>query len=185
MTDNAGNAEGIGSRYFTVLNGGSSSTLSPPAVTGAPSDLQGQVRESAPAAGESTGQQVSSLDWVPVVDQPAYVQKGFGAGAPLEIADAGPVGGAARVKTEELGLVRVTLGPAVSADQDSYEGYLVKGSELAALPAGSFLDRKTGRVLLAAGSGLRRVLRVRVHPQRERREDQVAADSDDRRTAAR
>lgn len=155
VADNAGNAEGIGSRYFTVLNSSSSSILSSStAVTvsgAAPSDMP--TRESAAAAGESVGQPVSALDLVPVVEQPAYAQKGFTANAPMEIVDVEVQGAAARVKTEELGLVRVALGSPVSSDQDGYEGYLVKGSELAALPAGSFLDRRTGEFFWQPGPG--------------------------------
>lgn len=153
VTDNAGNAEGIGSRYFTVLNGGSSSTLSPSTVTSATSSFDGPTRESAPAASEATGQRVSALDWVPVADQPAYVQSGFASSAPLEMVEAPVTGAAARVKTEELGLVRVTVGPSVSSEQDGYEGYLVKGGELAPLPAGSFLDRRTGEFFWQPGPG--------------------------------
>ena len=166
VADSAGNAEGIGSRYFTVLNGSSSSILSSStAVTvsgAAPSDMP--TRESAAAAGASVGQPVSALDLVPVVEQTAYVQKGFTANAPMDIVDVEVQGAAARVKTEELGLVRVALGPpspprgfgeasSTSGDQDGYEGYLVKGSELAALPAGSFLDRRTGEFFWQPGPG--------------------------------
>jgi hypothetical protein len=152
VTDNAGNTEGIGSRYFSVLNSGSSSMLSPETVSNQTSAFPTPVRESAPAVGESTGQSVSSLEWMPAVDVPAYVQNGFGTNNPLEIADAG-ANGASRVKAEELGLVRVTIGSPVSYDGDGYEGYLVKGGELAALPAGSFLDRKTGEFFWQPGPG--------------------------------
>ncbi len=152
VSDSAGNAEGIGSRYFTVLNGASSSMLSADTVTNAVSTFAAPTRESAPSASQSTGQRVSSLDWVPVVDQPAYVQKGFASSAPLEISDV-TASGASSVKAEELGLVRVTLGTPVSADTDGYEGYLVSGSKLAALPAGSFLDRKTGEFFWQPGPG--------------------------------
>ena len=152
VSDSAGNAEGIGSRYFTVLNSASSSVLSPATVTSAVSTFDAPTRESAPAAGEATGQAVSSLDWVPVLEQPVYAQKGFGQSVPLEIADPGPAG-AAQVKSEELGLVRVTIGSAVATETDGYEGYLVKGRELGALPAGSFLDRKTGEFFWQPGPG--------------------------------
>ena len=152
VTDSAGNAEGIGSRYFTVLNSSSSSVISSDTVTSAVSTFQAPARASAPAAGEAAGQPVAALDWVPSTDIPAYVQNGFGSSSPLELADFGR-NGASRVKAEELGLVRVSLGPAVSAEIDGYEGYLVKGSELAALPAGSFLDRKTGEFFWQPGPG--------------------------------
>ena len=62
-------------------------------------------------------------------------------------------GGSSKVKTHELGLVRITVGPPTSYVGDGYEGYMVKGSELAALPAGSFLDRKTGEFFWNPGPG--------------------------------
>jgi hypothetical protein len=155
VSDNAGNAEGIGSRYFTVLNGSSSSTLSATtAPNGAtPTDAPIQTRQSASASGESVGQSIAALDTVPVAVDPAYVQKGFSANAPMDLVDAEVHGSAARVKTEELGLVRITVGAAVSGDQGGYEGYLLKGSELSALPAGSFLDRRSGEFFWQPGPG--------------------------------
>ena len=147
VADSAGNAAGIGSRYFSVLNGRSSSVLSSPT-----SLFYSTERESAPAAGEAAGQPVSSLAWMPASDVPAYVQSGFGESSPLQIADAAS-NGTSRVKAEELGLVRVTVGAAVSTDTDGYEGYLVKGGELAALPAGSFLDKQTGEFFWQPGPG--------------------------------
>ena len=153
VTDSAGNSEGIGSRYFSVLNGSSSSTLAPATAAHAVFDVQPAVRHSAPAVGESTGRPVASLDAVPVVEQPTYVQQGFASNSALEFVDVEVEGAPARVKTEELGLVRVTVGPGVSNDQDGYEGYLVKGGELAALPAGSFLDRHSGEFFWQPGPG--------------------------------
>jgi len=153
VTDNAGNSEGIGSRYFTVLNGASSSILSSATVTNAVSLFEAPLREAAPSAGESVGQPVSTLEPIPVNDQPTYVQKGFEPAAPLEYVDREVEGGSTRVRTEELGLVRVTVGPPTSYEGDGYEGYMVKGSELAALPAGSFLDKKTGEFFWQPGPG--------------------------------
>lgn len=155
VADSAGNAEGIGSRYFTVLNGSSSSTLSSAtAASGSTSsDTPSETRESASASGESVGQSITALDTVAVAVQPAYVQKGFDASAPLDMVDVEVEGAAARVKTEELGLVRITVGSAVTGEQDGYEGYLLKGSELSALPAGSFLDRRSGEFFWQPGPG--------------------------------
>ena len=153
VIDGAGNAEGIGSRYFTVLNGVASSTLSPEALTpSAVSSGDAPPRQSAPATGELVGQPASTLESAPIVEQPAYVQKGFESGAPTEIVDAQGAAGA-RVTTEELGLVRVAIGSPVSGFQDGYEGYLLKGGELAPLPAGSFLDKRTGEFFWQPGPG--------------------------------
>ena len=155
VVDNAGHSEGIGSRFFSVLNSTAASTLSAEALSPSSTAAIGvdaPARQAAAAIGESTGQQVSSLDWAPIVEQPAYVQSGFTTNAPTEMIET--EGSApARVKTEELGLVRVTVGSPVSGDQDGFEGYMVKGSELAALPAGSFLDKQTGEFFWQPGPG--------------------------------
>jgi hypothetical protein len=123
-----------------------------PSSTAAAVSTEAPARQGASAIGESVGQPVSSLDAAPIVEQPAYVQSGFTSNAPTEMVET--VGSApARVQTEELGLVRVTIGSPVSGDQDGYEGYMVKGSELAALPAGSFLDKQTGEFFWQPGPG--------------------------------
>jgi hypothetical protein len=155
VVDGAGHAEGIGSRYFTVLNSLAASTLSPSALTSsaaAPVTDDAPARQSAAAVGESVGQPVSSLETALIAEQPAYVQSGFTVNAPMEMVES-ESSAPARVKTEELGLVRVALGSPVSADTDGYEGYMVKGSELAALPAGSFLDKRTGEFFWQPGPG--------------------------------
>jgi len=151
VADNAGNAEGIGSRYFTVLNGASSSTLSPETVINAPVAFKMATRESAPAAGESAGQSVTTLLAVPEINQPTFAQKGFSPNAPMDYVDVEVQGAAARVKTEELGLVRITVGPAV--EDGGFEGYMIQGGKLGALPAGSFLDRHSGEFFWQPGPG--------------------------------
>jgi hypothetical protein len=154
VVDGAGNAEGIGSRYFTVLNGTGASTLSPEALTPSvfTASTVAPARQAAPAASESVGQPVSSLESAALAVQPAYVQKGFEAGAPMNIVDT-QYWAPARVTSEELGLMRVTIGSPVSGDQDGFEGYLVVGSRLAPLPAGSFLDKRTGEFYWQPGPG--------------------------------
>jgi hypothetical protein len=153
VSDAAGNAEGIGSRYFTVLNGTSFSVMSSATVINSPLPMETPVREAAASAGESTGQAVATLDTVPVVEQLTYAQKGYESSAPLEFVEPEVQGGTARVTTEELGLVKITVGPAVSYVGEGYEGYMIQGGELAALPAGSFLDRKTGEFFWQPGPG--------------------------------
>ena len=154
VTDNAGNAEGIGSRYFTVLNGASSSILSSATVTNAVSLFEAPVREAAPSAGESVGQPVSALELVPVNDQPTYVQKGFEPGTPLEYVESRGRGRAARESEPRSSASCASPSdPPTSYEGDGYEGYMVKGSELAALPAGSFLDKKTGEFFWQPGPG--------------------------------
>jgi hypothetical protein len=134
-----------------VLNGVSASVLSTEEIE--PSGVTTmQARESASAAGAAVGQAAVTLASVPVTSVPAYARSGFDPSAPLEIAEARN-DGPSRVKTHELGLLRVTLGSPLTGTDDQYEGYLLKGSRLAALPAGSFLDKKTGEFFWQPGVG--------------------------------
>ena len=164
VTDAAGNAEGIGSRYFTVLNG---------VVVIGDDDarpragLERNGSRDAPraAAGSETGQPVASLDAIAASDVPSYAQRGFAMNAPLEILETNDAG-APTLKIEEVGVVRATVGAPVD-DEGSYEGYLVKGGALGACrPARSSTQDR--RVLLAARRRVRRHLRVRLHPEGER-----------------
>ncbi len=151
VTDSAGNSEGIGSRYFTVLNGTSASVLSTEEVS--PSAVVMKLpREGAAASGSAVGQQAVALETAPVTPVPTYVRSGFDPSAPLEIVETRDTG-ASHLKTQELGLLRVTLGSPVTGADDQYEGYLLKGSRLAPLPSGSFLDRRSGEFFWQPGLG--------------------------------
>ncbi|NUR55135.1 MAG: hypothetical protein HOQ29_11860 [Acidobacteria bacterium] len=152
VIDNAGNAEGIGSRFFTVLNGASASVLEQ-AVTEWTGMVTTHTREAAPAIGAAVGQDAASIQAAPVAPMPAYVQSGFAPNAPLEIVEAPAATAPSRVSTQELGLLRVTIGAPVVGPDDQYEGYLIKGGKLDPLPAGSFLDRKSGEFFWQPGVG--------------------------------
>jgi hypothetical protein len=144
-SDAAGHNEGIGSRFFTVLNGSSSSVMTTPALVQGSSGLDATTREAAPA-GSAVGRPSAAVAAAPVSDVPSYVQQGFSMNAPLEIVE----GGVAKI--EEIGVVRATVGAPVSGN-GGYEGYFVKGGALAALPAGTFLDRRTGEFFWQPGVG--------------------------------
>src|SRR5262249_30922129 len=105
-SDAAGHNEGIGSRFFTVLNGSSSSVMTTPALVQGSSGLDATTREAAPA-GSAMGQSAAAVAATPRSDVPSYVQQGFAANAPLEIVDAGVV------NIRELGVVRATVGAPV------------------------------------------------------------------------
>lgn len=153
-SDAAGHADGIGSRFFTVLNGVSSSLMTTPALVQGSAGLEAVTRESAPAGAE-TGQPVAAVAAVPVSETPSYTQQGFTMNAPLEIVEK-DVTGPATITTEELGVIRATVGAPVAADagdESGYEGYLVNGGRLDTLPAGSFLDRRSGEFFWQPGMG--------------------------------
>jgi hypothetical protein len=151
VADAAGHAEGIGSRFFTVLNGGASSVMTTPALVQGSAGLNSVTHEEAPAGAE-LGQPVAAVANLAVSDTPSYAQQGFSVNAPLEIIEktgAGP----ATLTTEELGVIRATVGAPVEGDADGFEGYFIKGGRLEALPAGSLLDRRTGEFFWHPGAG--------------------------------
>ena len=153
VTDNAGNAEGIGSRYFTVLNGAASSSITVERSSSTQSAM-GQaleVRQSA-TTGDSIGDAVAALDWVPVSATPTYLRTGFDQTAPLEIVDA-DARGVSRVKATEMKRFQLTLGAPVTGGGDRYEGYAVANGRLRSLPIGAFLDRRTGEFFWQPGVG--------------------------------
>lgn len=144
--DAAGHSEGIGSRFFTVLNGATSSVMTTPALVQGSAGLEATTREAAPT-GTAIGQSAMTMAaTTPVSDVPSYVQQGFEPNAPLQLVEG------STVRTEELGVVRAVVGAPVD-DNGSYEGYIVKAGRLEALPAGSFLDRHTGEFFWQPGVG--------------------------------
>jgi len=153
VSDAAGHNDGIGSRFFTVLNNVSSSLMTTPALVQGSAGLDAVTRESAPV-GVQTGQPVAAVAAIPVSETPSYTQQGFAMNAPLEIVDKAAAG-PATITVEELGVIRATVGaPVADAGSDSgYEGYFVNGGRLDALPAGSFLDRRTGEFFWHPGAG--------------------------------
>jgi hypothetical protein len=146
VSDTSGNSEGIGSRFFTVLNGSSSSVMTTPALVQGGSGLDATTREAAPA-GAVIGQTAASVAAAtPASDVPSYAQQGFAVNAPLQLVDGGVI------HIEEVGVVRATVG-APTDGNGGYEGYFVKGGKLQMLPAGSFLDRRTGEFFWQPGAG--------------------------------
>ena len=150
VTDAAGHSEGIGSRFFTVLNG---------AVVIGDDDarpragLERNGSRDAPRGGGGirNGQPVVSVNAIAASDVPSYAQLGFSMNAPLEILETNEAG-SPKLTIEEVGVVRATVGAPVD-DEGSYEGYFIKGGRLESLPAGAFLDAKTGEFFWQPGVG--------------------------------
>ena len=153
VSDNGGNAEGIGSRYFTVLNGAAVSSLTVERSSSVESAM-GQaleVRHSS-STGDASGETVASLEAVAVSQTPVYMRTGFDQSAPLNIVDA-DTRGARHVSAAQVTRFQLTLGsPAVGGDE-RYEGYVVANGVLQDLPAGAFLDRKAGEFFWQPGVG--------------------------------
>jgi len=125
VIDNQGRAEGIGSRFFTVLNG----TSSIASVLAAPAQALGTV---------------SGLLQQPLDTGEVYGRHGFDLDAPLETVPA-TVEGSRHVRLDDLGRLELSFQSPVDA------GYLRVGDELRPLPPGSTLD--AGRFAWVPGAG--------------------------------
>jgi hypothetical protein len=153
VTDSAGNAEGIGSRYFTVLNGASVSSITVERSSSTQSAM-GQaleVRASAETGG-LMGDTAETLLGIPLSQTPVYLRTGFDQTAPLNIVDRDSEG-VNRVEARQMERFQLTLGAPVAGSADRYEGYVVAGSRLNVLPSGSFLDRESGEFFWQPGVG--------------------------------
>ena len=134
-TDNLGATEGLGSRYFRVMNSGASVAAPPPrtarvaAVVARPPDLE-----------------AASIATLPEAETPLAVRRGWTPDARLQHLSA--TDGAAVVRGEELDRFEVQLGGA-----GRFAGYLRVANELRPLPPGSQLDPASGLFLWAPGAG--------------------------------
>jgi hypothetical protein len=124
VTDNAGRTDGIGSRFFSVLNTAAS-----------------------PVAAESSGveelyQDVTDLGVIPADPAPVLAARGFGKNrsALLRSENGSPFEAVIR-ETERL---EIDLDRGLGDDWTVYRGYQIVGSSLRPLPAGSTLDPKSG-----------------------------------------
>ena len=133
-TDNLGATEGLGSRYFRVMNSGAA-VAAPPARTARvaaavrPADLD-------PAA----------IATLPEATAPLSARRGWAADAPLQHLTS--TDGSLVVRGEELDRFEVQLG-----GSGRFAGYLRVENGLRPLPAGSQLDPRSGIFLWAPGAG--------------------------------
>ncbi len=131
-TDNAGNSDGIGSRYFSVNNSSSGSS--------------GTVSSFAREMGD-----ISQIDKIMIDTAPVMVRCGYdeiSTACPIEVSDEGNH----VIQSRELSLVRIDLkGQNDSACE--YTGYMISGSQLKPLPIGSTLDAENGVFYWQSGVG--------------------------------
>jgi hypothetical protein len=117
VTDNVGNSDGIGSRYFSVMNDSSSSSNSSLPVTA----------------------DISSIDKIHTDQAPVYVLYGDDDSAAADMLYPDEKG-ILVLKLKELGRVRVELN-AENGMISKYEGYMMSGDQMDPLPVGSTLDK--------------------------------------------
>ena len=131
VTDNVGRADGLGSRYFTVLNSGADPFGATAAeLAAAPAIVRGSATALEPFASTREG---------------LWGRTGFDLTTPFVAIY--PVDGVSTVQIDDLGRVELWLGEGVDA------GYLVANGTLRDLPPGSHLDAASGQFTWAPGPG--------------------------------
>ena len=142
-TDAAGNAEGLGSRFFTVFNGAGASSVAA---------VEAGTVASSGAMGSQVGQAAQALAQVPVENQAVEVRRAF---TPEDAVAAVTPEYTGRIvlKVAELEQVELRLANWFAGTGSAYEGYLVVGSELRPLPSGSAFDAVQGVFTWQPGAG--------------------------------
>jgi hypothetical protein len=145
VSDNLGNTEGIGSRFFTVQNGAG-------ALTAAGTAAVTVAQASAASAGEALGQTAEAIAEVPPDYSMAEVKK-------VESDDQTPQlvfpewSGEIRLRTREAEQIEVKLGSQFDDSKANYEGYIVVGGRMRPLPVGASLNTATGLFSWQPGPG--------------------------------
>jgi hypothetical protein len=131
-TDNAGNTDGIGSRYFTIQNTGGSSRM-------------------AVLSDKCSGLSVE-LSRIPVdFSESPGIKKGYQRDSKLENIYPDEKG-FINIEIRELERIEIHLS-ALQADSSRYSGYLVVGSKLKPLPIGATLNATRGVFYWQPGPG--------------------------------
>ncbi|MCX6563291.1 MAG: hypothetical protein NTU60_06765, partial [Candidatus Aminicenantes bacterium] len=129
-TDDAGAADGIGSRYFNVVNTGTSANV---------------LSHCEPLGVANT--HLDSILNLPLSFDPLYIKRGFDLTAPPETILPDNYG-SFQIEIREVERVEIDLGKGIG-----YQGYLVVGDQLRPLPIGSTLDQLTGTFSWMPGPG--------------------------------
>jgi alpha-tubulin suppressor-like RCC1 family protein len=142
VLDSAGRPEGIGSRFFTVLNStAADSSVAADRTNSADAESLAVLSE-APAIARGDARSIRSL---PTSSSSVLARTGFDLGRPLETASRGE-DGVLRLLLAELGRLELQMGPVEA-------GHLVANGTLRDLPPGSRLDTTTGEFTWMPGPG--------------------------------
>jgi len=146
-TDNAGNADGIGSRFFTIENPGSESDESDEPAKDARHERLKPVTDGghSPTGGDFVSNRVhQSYAGIPAdFITPIKVKKGFSRRAIFQDVFPGE-NGISHINIKENELIEIDFSQ-LMGNGAGISGYLETGSELKMLPLGSTLDREKGR----------------------------------------
>jgi hypothetical protein len=143
VTDNQGNTEGIGSRFFTVQNGSSALTS---AATVDSSTM------AADAHGDALGETIERVSEVPPDYSLVEVTKAASDDATPELMFP-EWSGKISIRTKETEQVEVRLASQFDDGRARYEGYVVVNGRMRPLPVGSALDVSTGTFTWQPGPG--------------------------------
>jgi len=143
-TDDNGDADGIGSRYFNVLNLGA-------VASGRHHEERSDIdkigdRDSFRVPNFS-GRTMESILNLPISFDPLGVKRGFNLTAAPETIIPDNFG-SLQIEMREVERIELDLG-----QETPYRGYVVVGDELRPLPIGSTLDQKTGTFSWLPGPG--------------------------------
>jgi hypothetical protein len=141
VEDNAGNRDGIGSRYFTVLNVDTASSTSTVNGTG----ISRPTGKQPMLVGKSTLRE-ARLSYEPVIVKKGYDRDTFGQALYPENTGIIFIG----LKEDEP--IEIVLSPASDSSSFSY-GYMISGSRVQLLPIGSSLDNGRGIFSWQPGAG--------------------------------
>jgi N-acetylneuraminic acid mutarotase len=154
VTDNTGGAAGVGSRYFTVSNGGLMLGPSQNSVetTRSPTVIDSRATLEMPRAAalrlDSPQSLAAEVDAVTADAVTLHGRRGFDLASPLR--DYAVERGGATVQAEELDRVELHLS---GTGGHRYTGYLRTPDGVAPLPVGSTLDAATGAFVWMPGPG--------------------------------
>ena len=137
VTDNLGNTEGIGSRFFTVQNG--SGALTAASVEGS-------------SVASAMGETVETVSEVPPDYSAVHVKKPASDNRTPEMVFP-EWSGEIRIRTRETEQVEVRLASQFDDGEASYEGYIVMNGRMRPLPIGSTFDRTSGTFSWQPGPG--------------------------------
>ena len=141
VTDNLGNTEGIGSRFFTVQNGSSAMTSS--AV---------ETATVAAASSSAMGETVEAVEEVAPDYSAVHVRRAASDDKSSELVFPEWTG-EIRVRAHETEQVEVQLGNQFDGSQATYEGYVAMNGRMRPLPVGSTLNPTTGVFTWQPGPG--------------------------------
>lgn len=133
VEDSAGNTEGIGSRYFMILNTGSAASV--------------ELEAGSQRVNLDTMLPIEFVNNLPANFEPIRVRRGYSKEAEREIKYLDNYG-AINVEIREVDRVELDLG-----EGTQYRGYLVVGDQLRSLPIGSTLNAKDGIFSWQPGPG--------------------------------